>query len=186
MLLLTLRGTPTLYYGDELGMHNVPIPPDRIQDPFEKNVPGLGLGRDPSRTPMQWSATHRTGFTTGEPWLPVSADWQSINVEVESNDSRSLLNLYRRLIELRRHEPALSIGAYNAVPAQSDILAYRRQWDDGRRFLIVLNLSHEVASFQSLVAPSGRIALSTHLDREEEAFEGQLKVRGDEGLIIDI
>ena len=56
MLLLTLRGTPTLYYGDELGMHNVPIPPDRVQDPFEKNVPGLGHGRDPSRTPMQWTS----------------------------------------------------------------------------------------------------------------------------------
>ena len=64
MLLLTLRGTPTLYYGDEIGMHNVPIPPDRVQDPFEKNVPGLGLGRDPARTPMQWSAAPNAGFTS--------------------------------------------------------------------------------------------------------------------------
>ena len=57
MLLLTLRGTPTMYYGDEIGMTNVPIPPDRVQDPFEKNVPGMGLGRDPQRTPMQWDAS---------------------------------------------------------------------------------------------------------------------------------
>ena len=56
MLLLTLRGTPTLYYGDEIGMHDVPIPPERVQDPLEQNVPGLGLGRDPERTPMQWDA----------------------------------------------------------------------------------------------------------------------------------
>jgi len=63
VLLLTLRGTPTLYYGDEIGMRDVPIPPDRVQDPFEKNVPGLGLGRDPERTPMQWSAAPHAGFS---------------------------------------------------------------------------------------------------------------------------
>jgi alpha-glucosidase len=62
MLLLTLRGTPTLYYGDEIGMRDVPIAPDRIQDPFEKNVPGRGLGRDPERTPMQWNASPNAGF----------------------------------------------------------------------------------------------------------------------------
>ena len=63
MLLLTLRGTPTMYYGDELGMLNVPIPADHVQDPFEKNVPGKGLGRDPSRTPMLWDATPYAGFS---------------------------------------------------------------------------------------------------------------------------
>jgi alpha-glucosidase len=70
MLLLTLRGTPTMYYGDELGMLNVPIPADRVQDPFEKNVPGKGLGRDPSRTPMLWNATPYAGFSDHPPWLP--------------------------------------------------------------------------------------------------------------------
>src|SRR6185369_17017347 len=74
MLLLTLRGTPTLYYGDEIGMHDVAIPPERIQDPVERNVPGCGLGRDPQRTPMQWSAARNAGFTQAEPWLPVAED----------------------------------------------------------------------------------------------------------------
>ena len=64
MLLLTLRGTPTLYYGDEIGMHQVAIAPDRVQDPFEKNVPGIGVGRDGCRTPMQWDATRHAGFST--------------------------------------------------------------------------------------------------------------------------
>src|SRR5262249_13091708 len=74
MLLLTLRGTPTLYYGDELGMPDVPIPSERVQDPFEKNVPGRGLGRDPERTPMPWRSGPGAGFTTGDPWLPLGDD----------------------------------------------------------------------------------------------------------------
>ncbi len=66
MLLLTLRGTPTLYYGDEIGMRQVAIPPDQVQDPFEKNVPGIGVGRDGCRTPMQWDATDNAGFSTAQ------------------------------------------------------------------------------------------------------------------------
>jgi alpha-glucosidase len=72
MLLLTLRGTPTLYYGDEIGMQQVAIALDQVRDPFEKNVPGIGVGRDGCRTPMQWDAGVHGGFTTGEPWLPLA------------------------------------------------------------------------------------------------------------------
>ncbi len=139
MLLLTLRGTPTMYYGDELGMRDVPIPVGRVQDPFEKNVPGLGLGRDPVRTPMQWSGGTSAGFTTGEPWLPIATDYQNFNVSVESDDPSSILALYRRLIELRRKEPALSVGEYSPLPAGDDLVAYMRKAGE-RRFLIVLNL----------------------------------------------
>src|SRR5574341_986768 len=80
MLLLTLRGTPTMYYGDEIGMHDVSISPDQVRDPFEKNVPGLGLGRDPARTPMQWCDEDSAGFTNGKPWLPVADDSKASNV----------------------------------------------------------------------------------------------------------
>src|SRR6185312_17547381 len=75
MMLLTLRGTPTIYYGEEIGMQNVPIPPEAVQDPFEKNVPGMGLGRDPQRTPMQWDASPNAGFAAAgvKPWLPIAA-----------------------------------------------------------------------------------------------------------------
>ena len=72
MLLLTLRGTPTIYYGDEIGMHQVAIAPDRVRDPFEKNVPGIGVGRDGCRTPMQWDATANAGFSAATPWLPLA------------------------------------------------------------------------------------------------------------------
>jgi alpha-glucosidase len=186
MLLLTLRGTPTLYYGDEIGMHNVPIPPERVQDPFEKNVPGLGLGRDPSRTPMQWAPTENAGFTRDQPWLPIAQDFMTRNVEMQSADSKSMLALYRRLIELRRREAALSIGQFIPVPASGDLLSYCRHFDSARRFLIILNLGNTAATFAAAFPQPGVIALSTHLDREGERLDGQIALRADEGLIIEL
>ena len=110
LLLLTLRGTPTLYYGDELGMHDVAIAPDQVRDPFEKNVPGLGLGRDPVRTPMQWTGETDAGLATGSPWLPLADDCKTINAATLRDQPNSVLALYHRLIELRRAEPALSVS----------------------------------------------------------------------------
>jgi alpha-glucosidase len=80
MLLLTLRGTPTLYYGDEIGMRQIPIAPEQVRDPFEKNVPGIGVGRDGCRTPMQWDASTYAGFSTAKPWLPLAHDANHENV----------------------------------------------------------------------------------------------------------
>src|SRR5688500_7530759 len=112
MLLLTLRGTPTMYYGDEIGMTDVPIPPPLVQHPFEKNVPGMGLGRDPERTPMQWDDGPNAGFAPpgATPWLPLAEDYRTVNVARQREDPKSLLTLYRRLIQLRRAEAALSVG----------------------------------------------------------------------------
>ena len=132
MLLLTLRGTPTLYQGDELGIEDVPIPPGRVRDPWELNVPGLGLGRDPERTPMLWSDAPFAGFSTAEPWLPLSQSWRAINVERQSASPRSLLSLYRELLALRRREPALWRGAYVPVAATDALLAYERR-SEGER-----------------------------------------------------
>jgi len=113
MLLLTLRGTATIYYGDELGLKNVAIPQDRVQDRWEKNEAGFGRGRDPARTPMPWDNSPNAGFTTGSPWLPMSPD-QAHSVEALVADKRSILNLYRRLIGLRREHAALSVGGSGA------------------------------------------------------------------------
>ena len=98
MLLLTLRGTPTLYYGDEIGMTDVAIAPEHIQDPWARNEPGIGVGRDPQRTPMQWTASDHAGFTTGVPWLPVASDYQTSCVDAQARNASSLLTLYRELI----------------------------------------------------------------------------------------
>jgi alpha-glucosidase len=186
MLLLTLRGTPTLYYGDEIGMHDVPIPSHLIQDPFEKNVPGLGLGRDPVRTPMQWSPERHAGFTTGEAWLPVAENFSTINVVAERVDAGSILSLYRRLIELRRAEPALAVGDYAPLPAGEDLIAYVRKAAE-RRLVIVLNLGAKARNFNLAELESdAKVLLSTHLDRARERLGDALELRGDEGVIVEL
>jgi alpha-glucosidase len=185
MLLLTLRGTPTMYYGDEIGMHDVPMLPQQVQDPFEKNVPGLGLGRDPERTPMQWSGADHAGFTEGTPWLPIAEDYNTINVALQRNDAASILALYHRLIALRRAQPALSIGDFSPLPAGNDLIAYVRKTGD-QRFLIVLNLGAEPKSFNiSDLQSHATLLLSTHLDRSGELLD-KLDLRADEGAIIKL
>lgn len=186
MLLLTLRGTPTLYYGDEIGMHDVPIPPARVQDPFEKRLPGLGLGRDPERTPMQWNARANAGFTAGEPWLPVAGDYPAVNVAAQRQGPRSMLALYKRLIELRRANPALSVGAYAPLPSPAEIIAYARTHGD-TRFITLLNFSPRAVSIDITTPGSrARVVLSTHLDRQDEEVSGSISLRPDEGLLLSV
>lgn len=184
MLLLTLRGTPTLYYGDEIGMSNVAIPANRIQDPFEKNVPGLGLGRDPCRTPMQWDGSANAGFSTVPPWLPVSDDYSVVNVQSESEDPQSILTLYRRLLALRRAHTALAVGSYEDVATTGHLLAYVRESGD-ERFLVALNFGADPYELSlDTLASGGRVVLSTHLDREDEPLRRSVGLRGNEGVIV--
>ncbi|HZH28014.1 MAG TPA: alpha-amylase family glycosyl hydrolase [Azospirillaceae bacterium] len=188
MLLLTLRGTPTLYYGDEIGIGRVEIPADAVQDPWEKNEPGLGLGRDPERTPMHWDGSPNAGFTSGRPWLPVDQTYTSCNVEALSKDPTSILTLYRRLIEFRGRHPALSIGRYGALATlEGDVLAYERQ-NETERLVVVLNLGHQPRTVPLVTSGGadggGRMLLSTHLDREGEKVDAQIQLRPDEGVII--
>jgi alpha-glucosidase len=185
MLLLTLRGTPTMYYGDELGMHDVAIPPELAQDPQELGHPGMGIGRDPERTPMQWDSGPSASFTTASPWLPVAEDYETVNVAAERDDPRSMLALYRQLIALRRANRALEVGSYAPVPAAGDVLAYVRA-GDGRRFLIALNLGRQEQEIDIGILGSGRVALSTQLDRAGEPASGSLRLRGDEGVIVEL
>lgn len=184
MLLLTLRGTPTLYYGDEIGMRDVEIPFEKVQDPFEKNVPGRGLGRDPQRAPMQWSAAKYAGFTTGQPWLPIAQDFARINVEAERDDPASMLTLYNQLIKVRRGESSLEVGQFEMLEAGEELLAYVRR-DRRGAFLIALNLGTQpqVIDF-SAKGCGGKIAISTHLDRSGEQVESRLYLRANEGLLV--
>ncbi len=144
MLLLTLRGTPTLYYGDELGMSDVAIPPAQVQDPRELREPGLGLGRDPVRTPMPWDGSPNAGFTTGKPWLPLNADWPTRNVARMTEEPHSILTLYRRLLAVRRAHPALSIGDITLLDTDGDVLAYERR-HGAERLIVALNLGETAA-----------------------------------------
>ncbi len=184
MLLLTLRGTPTLYYGDELGMQDVPIPADKVQDPQEINIPGLGLGRDPERTPMQWDDSQGAGFTSATPWLPLAENYQTVNVAKEKDDPDSMLALQRRLIRLRQAEPALHIGGYTPVSVEGNLMAYIRE-HEGSRFLIVLNLGNKVADFSiDMFALKGEIVLSTSKALEGTSIQPSINVDSNLGMVI--
>ena len=184
MLLLTLRGTPTLYYGDEIGMQQVAIAPEQVRDPFEKNVPGLGLGRDGCRTPMQWDASFNAGFSTASPWLPVADDFVHENVANLNADKTSLLNLYKKLIEYRRQNPALMSGTYEPIAADKNLLIYVRR-SGACSTIVMLNVGSEpVCVMSDTFAEGGEIKLSTFLDRDGEKISRSIDLRGNEGVII--
>ncbi|MCG6204005.1 DUF3459 domain-containing protein [Rhodopseudomonas sp. HC1] len=184
MLLLTLRGTPTMYYGDEIGMTQVPIRPEDVQDPFEKNVPGIGVGRDGCRTPMQWDASPNAGFTDGKPWLPQANDALHDNVVNLRADGQSILNLYRALLRLRRSSPQLAQGNFEPLAAEGELLLYRRH-HGGRSLLIALNLGDEpVSAASNAFGLDGEVLLSTLMDRTGERVGDTLDLRGNEGVII--
>jgi oligo-1,6-glucosidase/alpha-glucosidase len=179
MLLLTLRGTPTLYQGDELGIGQVTIPPDRIRDPQHLREPERDIGRDRSRTPMPWSDAKFAGFSTSEPWLPLNDDWSTRNVAAQEADAGSLLHFYRRLLALRREHAALSVGTFALTEAEGDVLSYLRE-HEGERLLTVLNLGTQVRRFS---VPDGYLVRETLAStKAERACDGT--VDADEGLIL--
>ena len=183
MLLLTLRGTPTLYYGDEIGMTDVPIPADEVQDPFEKNKPGMGLGRDPERTPMQWSGEAHAGFTTAAPWLRLAPDWPTNNVEAQWRDPGSMLTLYRRLIALRRAQPALNRGTHEALGTEGEVLAYARNCE-GRRLVVLLNFGATPAPVSPGWMPLEPIVLASTDPARAERIDGPLVLAPHEGVVL--
>jgi alpha-glucosidase len=183
MLLLTLRGTPTIYYGDEIGMEQASLLPQQVRDPFERNVPGKGCGRDGCRTPMQWSKDLHAGFSKTEPWLPVSSNLAKINVASAMANPNSIYHLHRRLIALRRSWPALSLGAFTPFAVSGAVLQYFRAFQD-QRLLIALNLGDEPA--EAKAPGGGAIVLSSSCDREHERVGELVKLRAHEGVIVNM
>jgi alpha-glucosidase len=181
MLLLTLRGTPTLYYGDEIGMHDVPIEPQAVQDPWGRIEPGLGLGRDPSRTPMQWDGSTCAGFSHVPSWLPMATDYAQFNVATEKEDPTSILRLYRYLIELRRASPALTDGSYRAVTCGDNVLSYERI-ESGQRLLVVLNFDSKPKELRLPPSAGNRVLLSTSVQTRN--ISAPFVLQPDEGVIV--
>lgn len=182
MLLLTLRGTPFVFAGDELGMEQASPVPGHIDDPFEKLVPGYELNRDPERAPLRWDDSGHGGFSAAEPWLP--QDDPARNVARLKAQERSILHLWRALIALRKREPALTEGDYLPVRARNDIFAFRRQ-HEGRSLLILLNLASDPRRWT--LEGAATLLLSSHLDRKRDwPLGGPLLLRGQEGLIVQL
>ena len=185
VLLLTLRGTPTLYYGDELGLENVPIPRAQQRDRFGLDARGSGAGRDGERTPMPWDRSTNAGFTTGEPWLPLGQDHPAMSVDAQRSEPHSMLSLTRALLALRHREPALSLGEWAPLATTGNVLRYTRTWGDSR-YVIALNLrsTPKVVQFDKTFA--GTIALSTSAQRAGERVSENLELGGDEAVIIAV
>ncbi len=134
VLLLTLPGTPTTYYGEEIFMTDVYIPPNKTDDKYNN--------RDPERTPMQWNASTYAGFTTTNPWLPLPANYTTYNVESESQNKTSMLNLYKDLMELRSSNAAFQYINYSEVLNTTDLFAFHRYHKSSRdEFIVVVNFS---------------------------------------------
>lgn len=187
MLLLTLRGTPTVYYGDEIGMRDVPIPFVEVQDPQGLNMPDKNLSRDPSRTPMQWSNDENAGFTESKPWLRVDKAYSRQNVQLQKDDPYSMLCLYRRLIQLRQSEPALMTGNYTPVYSDHQVFAFKRSAENSPHFLIVLNLTHRPCYFKPKnVVISGTVVLATTPELEGISVADSIDLSGDEGVIVKL
>jgi alpha-glucosidase len=176
LLLLSLRGTPTIYYGEEIGMVDVPIGPADARDP---------LGRDPQRTPMQWDASPNAGFTSADarPWLPLAPDADRVNVAAQAEDPDSLLTLTRRLLRLRREHPVLHVGDFEPLgPSPDGTYAFRRVSLDGR-LTVVLNLTDAPRRVSG--AGPGRVLIGTDRDREAAMVGDVVELRPNEALVVE-
>jgi len=191
-LYLTQRGTPIMYYGEEIGMeNNDPKSKDDVKDPIGRRGWPLEKGRDGERTPMQWSGGKHAGFTNGKPWLPVPASAKTRNVEAEVQDPNSILSFYRQLSALRHTEPALLDGEYVPLdPDNLNVLSYVRRYKD-EAILVVLNMS---ASEQKVRLDLGALgfaapklsALATSLHKPLQGTAGALPMEPYTALIARI
>jgi len=186
MLLLTLRGTPTMYYGDEIGMKDVAIPPGMVQDPWELNEPGLNLGRDPQRTPMQWDASANAGFSSGRPWLPLSGDYDVCNVALQRADESSILSFYRALIDARRRFNALSVGELRLIAEKGGVLAFERSTENCQLHILLNLTRHEQAFELERAAQTGELVLSTHEAPQRDLSVAPFRLRAGEGVLISL
>jgi alpha-glucosidase len=190
LLLLTMPGTPFLYYGEELGMRNGRLRYRDLRDPYTKRFWPFRPGRDPARTPMQWDISDHAGFTAGRPWLPLSPDYSQLNVAQESGDPRSLWSLYRRLLELRRVYPALSRGECRLVDGcPDDCLLYRREahMEEGtERMLVAVNFSERTCEFTLPAGSSqGGVLVSTDPKADEALWDPRhIRLGPNEGRLI--
>jgi glycosidase len=183
LLLLLLRGTPFLYYGEEIGMRCAWIAPERLRDPLAFTL-HPSLTRDPERTPMQWDDSRYAGFGSADPWLPIHPDFAQRNVAAQRGDPSSLLHLYRALIALRAAHPALSRGELRELPAPRDVFAFERTLG-AERFVIALNFADAPASL-SLGAGAPRGGLHSRYGAPLPEDLAKIELAAAEGVVLRV
>ncbi len=189
VLILAMRGTPFLYYGEEIGMLDVDIPRDEIVDP-----PALKAGpdfpwydRSRCRTPMQWTAGEGAGFSSGRPWLRLAPDAAERNVATQAGNPDSVLAAYRRLLAYRRTSPALRSGAMERLESGSpDVVAWTRR-GGGQDILIVVNFVGEARRLDVGALGGGRwtARIGSHREPATVGPDGSLELRADEAVILE-
>ncbi|MDP1622787.1 MAG: alpha-glucosidase [Bacteroidales bacterium] len=185
-LLLTLMGTPFIYYGEEIGMHNAHIAKSQIRDPIGKRFWPLFNGRDKARTPMQWVPETKEGFTTGNPWLPLNKDTRLRNVRQQEGEPSSLLNLYRNLIKVRKTSEALQKGSWLPINnGQDGILAYLRNTEN-ERILVILNFLGRQKTLSLQEHTYGKILFSTHQSQDDFNYFQKMQISPFEASIYQV
>jgi len=183
-MLLTLRGTPFLYYGEEIGMRDIRVRRKDILDPIGKRYWPIFVGRDGCRAPMQWNAEPQAGFSTSKPWLPVHPNYKTRNVNAQANNRSSLLNFYKKLLAFRRSQPALIKGDFVAMDVNlPQVMAYKRSYQYNTLF-IFLNFSRKALVITLPVGRKYKVALSSKERPAREEYTGKMGLMGDEALIL--
>jgi alpha-glucosidase len=186
-LLLTLRGTPFLYYGEEIGMRDISLKRSEILDPPGKRFWPFYKGRDGCRSPMQWDDSAHAEFSSSKPWLPVHPNYRARNVEAQQSVPDSMLNFTREIIDLRREKPALHRGDFSLLTTQPrDTLAYLRQAAE-QTILVALNFKNRPVSIGETPAGKWNLLFSTARDAKSAVALpiGQLQLAPYEVLILE-
>jgi alpha-glucosidase len=186
VLLLTLRGTPFMYYGEEIGMRTEhPASPDEVRDPVGKIFWPVYKGRDGARRPMSWDGGTGAGFTRGTPWLALSRDSTQRNVREQRGDAASVLAWYRALLHLRRGSAALTEGRYRTLGAGPGVFAYAREHGT-ERLVIALNMADARcdAALEGVSGSDWRVMASTHRASGEPVDPGRLRLAAFEALLL--
>ncbi|MCE9596994.1 MAG: alpha-glucosidase [Spirochaetia bacterium] len=178
-LLLTSRGTPFLYYGEELGMKDGSIARHQLRDPVGIRYWPINPGRDPQRTPMPWDTTANAGFSNGTPWLPLNDDVNQKNVKTQSTQTDSMLSWHKQLIQLRKSSAALRSGTWDELEGLgSDLFGYVREEKKDRK-TILLNFADKPRTANQ----SGQVILSTHR-KPGETVSGPFDLQPYEAIIL--
>jgi alpha-glucosidase len=186
VLLLTLRGTPFIYYGEEIGMPNSFIPRKEVKDPLGKRFWPFFSGRDKARTPMQWDDGIYSGFSDSKPWLPVDKSFRKTNVSAEMQDENSLFHVYRTIIHLRKKHPALFKGRWAPLLEGENGIICALRFNRDERIIVLLNFTKNTVKIQLQEHLFGEVIFSTHRQtREVKYFRGLSVLPFEASVFID-